>query len=304
MKCEHCKGNSTVFLCPTCTRYLREMTNDLPWLLQQLEITRLRMDRLTVGVVGKGANPSPINVGAMELSRTSEILLASLVGLLEEVGCQFLPPLGVFTDFIGPLRPGWRRLPRGYSGSPIQRARWLAHHIDDIARHPQAGHFFNEICSLVGDPDRPNSEPGRLVRAINRNTRIFAGPCPHVVGYNHHGEPVSCGLILYADEGQEDVECGRCHVEVNVAKNRLRATVDKDLLTELKLLEMMEIIGEPVSRYRFLEWLKQGHLHARGWIHQGNIVGKRVRRGDPRVYSLSQCRILRSRDEDQQKVSA
>lgn len=276
--CTKCGARTQLYLCPTCQRYLAEMLETLPWLLEQLEVTRLRQDRLTTGVVGKGANPSPINVGCMELSRTIDATLSQLLAVLQRRFVVF-----------------------GHAPANIQMARWLGDYVEDIARHELAKTFFTEIASLVGDPDHP-STPGRILAAINRTTRIFAGPCPTITGHDRQGEAIECGLILYGDEGQTSVECPRCHQEIDVARNRLKASVDRDLLPENKLLEVLETLDEKVTRYQLLQWIKTGKLHPRGWIHQGQVVGRRVRRGDPRVFSLSQTRHL-NWSESEAKVS-
>ena len=294
--CKNCHGRAQVFLCPDCIAALDDLLHQMPWLLSQLEVTRTRQDKLTVGAVGRGSNPSPINVGAMELAREIEGVLTEWVDTMCVAGLTFLPALSMPYGVEGPLLPGWKRLPRGYSGSPTQRISWLTHHLPEITRHELAGDFFSAIADLVGDPDHPDTKPGRLILAINRSERLFAGTCPTIIGYDREGKPMECGVSLYGDSDQQTVVCARCQYEIDISRNRSRCAVDRDLLTEPKLLSLLADLGEDVSRVRFYEWLKDGKVAVRGWVHQGHIVAHRIRRGDPRVFSLSQIRILRTQE--------
>jgi hypothetical protein len=172
----------------------------LPWLLEQLAITETRQDRLNLGIIGaRGTEPSVVNWGAARLAEEVHDHLTRWTDMLcEQFGLQFLPALSVPTGFIGPLRPGWKRLPRGYSGSSAQRIAWLFHHAGLIARHAGAADIYRGLITLTGDPDTP-SESGRLVRAINRSLRVLAGMCPTPMGHNRFVDEIQCGLVLYAE---------------------------------------------------------------------------------------------------------
>lgn len=304
--CQHCGASTQLYLCAGCVVQLQAMLEELPWLLEQLAVTVQRRDRLNTGAVGKGTgNPSPINFGAMETARDLEKLLTRIVdALCSKLGLKFLPALAVPGDFIGPLRFGWRRLPAGFSGSPVQRARWLLHHVRDIARHPDAAEFYGEIAEQLEDDEIGRAGP--MWKAINRTERLFAGLCPTVTGRDRRGRSIECETALYADRGELFARCPKCEATVDVKKNRLKAAVDRDLLPEPKLLEVLADLGQKVSRVRLYEWLKAGRLQPRGFVHNGRIVSYRIRRGDPRVFSLSQARQLQMHDEQlkQQKAGA
>ncbi|WP_374159064.1 hypothetical protein ACEWX3_07530 [Mycobacterium sp. G7A2] len=304
--CLHCKAKSERYLCSVCCGLLANMLEELPDLLNELDVTRSRQDRLTVGAVGKsdGSTLNAINVGAMSLRRDIDDELASLVDrMTKEQGLKFLPSQSVPTGFIGPLLRGWRRLPRGYSASSAQRCVWLTHHLNALAVRKDAGQFYDAVVSWVGDPDRPNTHRGRIALVLDRKDRTFAGPCPTVKGYDRHGAPVECATSLFALIDQEEVECPRCQQVVNVERNRAAAKTARDLMPEGMLLEMLETLQEPVSRDRLYKWLRQGRLQPRGWIHAGQIVERKIRHRDPRVFSLSQARQLRWQDEAAQEAS-
>lgn len=297
-QCSRCRADVTDrYLCTVCTDMLADMLGEIPWLLEQLEVTRTCQDRLTVGAVGRdSARRWPLRVGAMRLAEDVHDMLVDWVErLVEDNGLKFFPQMSVGTNFIGPLRRGWQRLPAGYSGSPTQRARWLAHHINTIASREDCGQLYRDIAHLTGDPDKPN-EQGRLVMAINRNSRVFAGPCPTLRGYDNEGLPIECGVILYALEGQDEIECPKCGQPIDVKANRLKAATDRDLLTEKQLFQVLDDIGEHVPRVTFYAWLKEQKVRPRGFLHDGEIVPQQVRKKDPRVFSVSAVRALRSQE--------
>ena len=261
--CRHCRRDTDLFLCTLCTKELGALLGDLPWLLRQLDITVIRQDKLGTATVGKSSdNPSPINVGAMELARNLHGQLSTIVRDLCET--------------------------RGTTDLPADRnaamARWLFAHSQAITCSPDAGQIMREI--------RSGTEA--VLQVINRVNRMWCGPCTTVVGHNSQGEDLECGVDLWADrDSLEDIKCTKCLRSVNPRQQLLITLKRGDLLPEPKLLEIMESLGEKVSRVRLYDWIKAGRLRPRGYIHQGRIVPDLIRRGDPRVFSLSQARQLR-----------
>ena len=78
---------------------------------------------------------------------------------------------------------------------------------------------------------------------------------------------------------------------------RLLATIRRrDLLPEAVLLETLDTLGEKVSRVKLYDWIRAKKLQPRGYVHHGRIVPHRIQRGDPRVFSLSHARALRSQE--------
>lgn len=263
--CRNCRRDTELFLCRLCAKELHALLADLPWLCRQLQITVTRQDKLGTAVVGRGSdNPSPINVGAMELARNLHNQLGTWVrGLAEDRGVTALPA------------------DTGTAGL----AQWLCEHIGSISCSPEAGVLMREI--------RGGTEA--ILAAINRSSRMYCGPCTTVRGHDPSGQDVECGHDLYADrESPEDIQCPRCKVWVNPREQLLVTIRRRDLLPERHLLETMETIGEPVSRVRLYDWIRSGRLRPRGWVHHGRVVSHQVQRGDARVFSLEQARRLRA----------
>jgi hypothetical protein len=270
--CGHCGSATNLFLCNECLHRLAEALTELAWLLTQLDTTVRRQDKLNTGAIGRASdNPSPINLGAMETARDTRATLLTIVTTIAKTGTGRTPQLASVTS--------------------SDLAHWLAANTAHIAKHPDAPTILTTITHLVDDDER--GRPGPLFTAINRTDRRFAGPCPTIRGHNHRGERIECGTMLYAAFDEDFTRCPRCETEVDVDKNRMKAAVDRDLLPEPKLLEVLADLGEKVSRVKLYEWIKAGRLQRRGWIHGGAIVQYRIRRGDPTVFSLSQARQLR-----------
>ena len=265
--CRNCRRDTELFLCTLCAKELHALLADLPWLCEQLEVTVVRQDKLATGVIGRSSdNPSPINIGAMELSRNLHNQLGTIVRDLHE------------TRGKTPDTRAWT--------TPAM-ARWLYAHTSAIACSDDAGQIMREV--------RSGTEA--VLTVINRVSRMWCGPCATVVGHNPQGEDIECGIDLWADrDSLEDIRCPKCRHTINPRQQLLITLKRGDLLPEPKLLEIMESLGERVSRVRLYDWIRAGRLRPRGYVHQGRIVPALIRRGDPRVFSLSQARQLRWHD--------
>lgn len=265
--CRNCRRDTDLFLCQLCAKELHALLADLPWLCEQLDITVTRQDKLATGTIGRGSdNPSPINIGAMELARNLRNQLGTIIRDLAEVR-------------------GHRLRQRHWTNAAM--ARWLYLHHRAIPCSPDAGQIMREI--------RTGTEA--ILGAVNRTSRMWCGPCTAVVGHDRAGRDIECGVDLYADRDcPEDIQCPRCKTRVKPRVQLLETIKRGDLLPEAKLLEILDSLDEHVPRVRLYDWIKAGQLRPRGYVHQGRIVAHRVQRGDPRVFSLSQARQLRWRD--------
>lgn len=301
--CQNCRAAKiSLYLCTDCIDMLQSALEQIPELLRELEVTVTRQDKLHA-VSGRSSDqPSPINFGASRLSSEIEDLLIKWVDLLVAAGLKFFPAMSVGTNFIGPLLPHWQRLPKGYSGSPTQRARWLSHHVHDIARHKKAGEVYEAVMDLTGDPDHP-SKPGRLVQAVDKVVRLYAGTCPTMTGRDREGQVVVCGRDLWSDEDQPEVSCPDCEQDIDVKRNRERMIMERDVLPEKKILQVCASLGENVYSDLIQKWLKTGRLRPHGYLHGDHIIERRRSTRDARLFSLSRVRALRFQDQMAQAAS-
>jgi hypothetical protein len=269
--CRNCRRQTDLYLCQLCTKELGAVLGELPWLLDQLEVTVVRMDKLSTGVIGRSSdNPSPINVGAMELARNLRGQLGTIIrDLCEARGVQ--PPAKAWSSSV--------------------MAEWIHRNLSTIACSEGAGETYRELRSGVE----------AVLAAINRTSRMYCGPCLTVVGHNSRGEDIECGADLYADRYSdnvqlEQIQCKRCNQWVNPREQLLATIRRRDLLPEAVLLETLDTLGEKVSRVKLYDWIRANKLQPRGYVHHGRIVPHRIQRGDPRVFSLSHARALRSQE--------
>lgn len=266
--CRNCRRDTDLYLCTLCAKELHALLADLPWLLEQLQITVVRQDKLATGAVGRSSdNPSPINVGAMELARNLHGQLGTTCRELADAGSWALPPDDT------PAMARWL----------YGKARWIGHTAG-------AGDTMREIRAATE----------AILSTINRVNRMWCGPCTTVTSHGPDGKPIECGHDLYGDRDTlEDIVCPRCKMTVSPRKHLLETLKRGDLLPEAKLLEILDSLDEHVSRVRLYDWIRTGALRPRGYWHQNRIVADRIRRGDPRVFSLSQARQLRRRDNQE-----
>lgn len=274
--CQACKRPDQLYLCEECRTTLWNMLDQIPWLLDELDARIQKMDRIPHGTIGRNRRPHEMNVidfDACETARETRKLLQQWV---EDVAVKHTGrrPSALSTAVTGDF------------------ARWLQVNTAAIARLDIAGALYHDIAKLVG----PGQRGGQLVAALNHVERRFAGPCSTIRGYDNQGKPIECGATLYADVDEETTVCPDCEQTINVAENLDKAAVARDLLPEPKLLEVLKNVGEPVSRVKLYQWIREGRMRPKGWMHNGSIMPLRVRRGDPAVYSLARARKLRNRE--------
>lgn len=294
-KCRKCSQPAQLFLCPKCVAALREHATQLAWLVERLDETVTRQDKLASPTIGKASDePLPFNANASEIAHRARGTVTTWVrAICEHRGITFEPVRVVPLDFIGPLPDErWRRLPRRYRPTLADMCEWLAEHVHAIALTPGAEECALDMAELCAS----------IVQAVNRQERHFAGPCPTVKGHDRRGEQITCGRMLYAGADEQFIECPTCKTRIDAQKNRLRTSVDRDLMPEPKLLEALRAVeggldedGNPKpvpSKNHIRRWIKKRQLHIRGWVHQGRVVEHYIQRGDPRVFSFSQAQHL------------
>ncbi|MEC4854667.1 hypothetical protein R2325_02670 [Mycobacteroides chelonae] len=294
-KCRKCSQKCDLFLCSKCVEQLREHATQLAWLVARLDETVTRQDKLTSATIGKSSDePLPFNANASEIAGQARGTITTWVrAICEHRDITFEPVRVMSLHFIGPLPDErWRRMPRRYRPTLADMCEWLAEHVHAIALTPGAEECALDMAELHAS----------IVRAINRQERHFAGPCPTVKGHDRRGQQITCGHMLYAGAEEQFVECPECKAKIDVQKNRLRTSVDRDLMPEPKLLEALRAVeggldedGNPKpvpSKNHLRRWIKKRQLHIRGWVHQGRIVEHYIQRGDPRVFSFSQAQHL------------
>jgi hypothetical protein len=281
-RCQHCHRPTQLYLCQDCQDQLADMLDQLPWLITQLDITAQRQDQLaepnTERTTTSPAELTVINFNATELARQVRATLLEWVARVAERHSGRRPPCLRATD-------------------TKDLARWLTANLSAIPKQAIAGQLYTAIHTLTGD----HTNEGQIHQAINRQDRRYYGPCQATIGKHRDGTPRPCGQDLYAPPQSDSITCPRCNTQTNPQTQLLTTIKQRDLVTETQLLEALHNLGEPITRPRLYQWIKQGQLQPRGWIHNGRIVPHKIRHKDPRVFSLSQARDLRSKHQPKQE---
>jgi hypothetical protein len=136
------------YLCRNCTDQLRRDLSAIPWLLEDLEVTITRQDKLTDPSGRSGdERPLPIRLHAMEARRDLNVTLASWA-----------------THTAG----RFDGLDRSVIWTELRLANYLLDHLGDILTDPHAGQIADEI----------GYARGMCQRAIDKPVpRVYVGPC-------------------------------------------------------------------------------------------------------------------------------
>lgn len=276
--CQVCQRDERdVFMCNVCQEQLDVMLSQVPWLLDELDARVQKLDRVNIGTIGRTRRQDSLDVidfaAADELRRIRKLLLRWVIHIVEAHTGRIPPELASVTT--------------------PDLARWLKVNVPAIARLDTAGALYRDIHKLVGNS---TERTGTLVRAINPTQRHLVGPCPTPTGRDRHGQPTTCGHVLYADTYDRTITCPDCHQDIDIETTRRRAAAERDYLTADQLLEVMANCGEPIDPEILQRWIKARRLRPAGRLHNGTIVPTHTHDNEPYVYSVKRARKLRARD--------
>lgn len=305
--CTRCQRPAELFLCWDCTKALRRVIKQIPWLADQLTATahggsalnRLDHHQLSEprGPVPEELKESPVpwdsraRKAADDLHSTLSIWVRDLC---DSAGIEYVP-IGCDYAPIGPMREGYLRIPADYQSTTADLARWLGHHFMSIPHSEDAGLCADEIHTVFG----------RGIDALNpRDRGIYVGPCPTITGVEPDGKtPVRCREALYArreDDGQPKphVTCWKCRQRHDTAKLRDRAWAQASnfRMNTTDLLRVLDELGEHLPRKRFYEWRKSRAIKPRGWQTRDGRITDFVTPGAHPVFELSEVRALMARE--------
>lgn len=274
-RCLNCHQPTQTFLCTDCTNDLANMLDQIPWLLEELDHRIQRLDRTSIGTIGRSRRPDELNVMDFDAAETSRNVRKMLLRWVTDIAEQH----------TGRTPPGLATV------TTPDLARWLQHNVKHIAKSPLAGQLYRAIDRLVGT----TQQGGQLIKAINRvETRCF-GPCTAVIGRDRAGQPRQCGALLYDDREAIEITCPACKTTTPARQQIRAASAMRDKFTVPELLETLANIGEPVSRVQLYTWIGAGQLPPLGYLSRGGIIVEhRLLRGDPAVYSLARAQELRT----------
>jgi hypothetical protein len=235
-------------VCGACTAELQRALGDLPWLYEQLLVTRSRRDRLGSGG-GRGGSetPLPYNDRAWRASRRLSIVIDRWY---MRVPARAVPQ--------GPRCPGcshdscrylalWQPPAHGTVG---ELAIWLRRHT--------TGHFQNH-------PDAPQAvieiiaAKDLALTAIDRpdpTTRLYAGRC----------DKADCDGELYAPLDAAKVMCSQCDTVYKTADRQalLRKDLEMALADATQAAWAISSLGMPIKASLIWKWAERGRLLSHG----------------------------------------
>lgn len=273
--CRHCKRQHQLYLCDECQTQLENMLDEIPWLLEELDARIQKLDRISLGTIGRNRRPDELNVmdfDAAETARETRKMLLKWVETIAQKHTGRTPP-GLTTVETKNL------------------ARWLKTNTDAIARLSLAGKLYQDINKLVGTTQKG----GQLITAINPTELHAAGPCPTITGKNHNGTPRQCHTMLFADTYDRTTTCPTCSQTIDVETNRRQAAADRDLHTAADIVEVLANIDEPITEHQLEQWIKARRLRPLAYREGGAF---RLNDQDEPLYSIERARKLRRRDNN------
>lgn len=229
-------------ICDTCTDDLGRALGDVPWLVEQLEITATKakgVDYRGVGG-GKGAKkpaerPLPVHWGASEATTHLRALLVSwCLFCHDEHVTSSDTRLGLPADDLTAM------------------SRWLLWRVDGLARHELGPDALDELASAVAHCER----------VIDRHAdRQYLGTCD------------GCQLgDLWAKPGSQWATCDHC--EIATAADEVRAKVIRGLSdscqTAAEIARLSTYLGLRKDREKVRnlvnQWHKRGRIERAGHL--------------------------------------
>ncbi|WP_032389239.1 hypothetical protein [Rhodococcoides fascians] len=313
--CFHCgrPSGDGLPICTKCTGILVRTLQSVPGLVADMTITQARLDRMSRGRVGgksaetplpisidkNGDNPTqrPYDLLQNEISTWARALSDHLdhvwhTDRVNTVGLAVALDKPGLRELTLNCMVGRRRDAAALSMRPIgyleQTAVWLACHPHDLRTHPAIDELFDSLSDVVAIVNK----------AIDQLPELrYKGVCQYVE-YDQ-GRERRCNTDLYAEKGEEWVQCPRCRASYAVAK------LDRDILAQMRemnytaveLQSLLRELGKRVPKSTLYRWINERKLTPRGWMREGRIIQRWIHRNDPAVYRLGDVLDLATRTE-------
>ncbi len=235
-------------ICQGCSTRLERALDDIPALVQDLEVTRSRQSRTGgqgIGIVVRGAErPLPWDQRASE---ATAVLRSTLIGWVR-----------VVLDG-GAARP---RMLAGQEWRIAVMARFLLAHHERLRQHPDAVAAVDEITHAVDNARHVTD------RAPDR---VYAGPCREEYGPEGDVGERCCTAHLYATNLRA-VQCPNCKAVHDVSPRQawLLAMAQDQLETATNLSQALSRLGESVTPERVRKWAQRGRVLPHGQNGRGH----------------------------------
>jgi hypothetical protein len=269
-KCEKCgSAVNDAFICRRCGRELRHLLISegwpdrlgelgagqpgIIWYMRKLHEAAYKQSKLQRGGT-RGSRHGYYLLGdnraIKELARISKTLARWNTALDGLIGAQTLEEVRSKSATLN-----------GYHDLDAYRARRLAAHIPEL-RHKCPG-----IASLHTDMLDYAKTAWKI---INRPNDICCGACPNPVLDKDDPEAGEqpCGVVLYAEESEEKVQCPKCRVVYDVSERRedLMYRSRSQMFTAPQLRQLMETrLNDKMPKTAFYQLIRDGRLQPRAY---------------------------------------
>lgn len=226
------------YVCEDCLSDLAKALGDIPWLVEQLDITLTKsrgVDYSAMGTSASAETPLPIDQRAFEANTVLRHALVMWIRFCEEEEIRH--------------QSATNDLP---ADNLTAMSRWLLWRVDGLGLNDLGSDAVSEVTRAVG----------RCRMVIDRAPEHrYAGPC-------------ECGRDLYAKPGAKDAKCPGCEREYDVDElvEWMRAGVSGRLVTAHEGATLLGRFDLPTAQDTIGKW----HQRKRIVDHGSNAAGHRL----------------------------
>lgn len=226
------------YVCENCLGELAKKLGEVPWTVEQLEITLTKtrgIDYTTLGGAAGASVPLPLDARAFEASTALRQALVTWVRFCDEEQIRHQSPMvGLPADDL------------------VAMSRWLLWRIDGLGLSDMGWDAVSEITRAVG----------RCRMVIDRPAeKQYAGPC-------------ECGRDLYAKPKAKLTKCRSCEREYDVEEMRdwMRKAASGRLVTAREGTTLLGRFDLPTAQKTIDSWHERKRIIDHGKNPDGKFV--------------------------------
>lgn len=224
------------YLCDTCLGAISRSLGDVPWLVEQLEVTITKQRASGASEGGRDAStPVPFHIAAAKVQNSLRVALVKWVRFCVEESVRHSSP--------GPAWP---------ADNLVSMSRWLMWRVDGLSFNDLGTEAHDEITDAVAACwhiiDRPPE-------------RRYAGPC-------------ACGRDLYHKPGADKATCTLCGSTYDVAALYawMKSQVRGKLVTAREGSALLSRFDMETKQATIDKWRERGRLMEKGHNADGHRV--------------------------------
>lgn len=224
------------YVCDDCLGELARALGEIPWLLEQLEITLQKARGIDYTALGGAASSEvalPLDVRAMDASRGLRQVMVMWVRFCDEESIRHQSPM------VGLPEPD-----EGDEISLVAMSRWLLWRVDGLGLNDLGWDAVSELTRAIGKCRMVIDRPAE---------KQYAGPC-------------ECGRDLYAKPKAKMVQCRSCEREYDVEEmgTWMRAELGDRLFTAREATTLLGRFALPTAKRTIDHWHERGRVTAHG----------------------------------------